>query len=245
MRAVSDTSVCGRSDSTRRTLRRRPVTPDADPKQLAMLAVDPPTAALMLKSYVSLSPGDWIIQNAGNSGVGRSVAAFAREWGLRLISVVRRESLIDELKGQANEIVLMEGRDLAARVAEATGKSPVRLGLDALAGEAGFSLATTLAPDATMVVYAGLSAKPSSINPLNIILRGLIIKGFWLGHPNFNGTRAYHEALRESARLVADGKLMVPVAAVYPIDRLAEAIAHAQNGGKCCLIRVPGRTAPD
>ncbi|MBV9564250.1 MAG: zinc-dependent alcohol dehydrogenase family protein, partial [Bradyrhizobium sp.] len=126
------------------------VAPDADPKQLSMLAINPPTAALMLKSYVKLSPGDWIIQNAGNSGVGRAISAFSREWGLRLISVVRRESLVEQLKGEAHEIVLMEGRDLAARVAEATGKAPIRLGLDALAGDAGFSLAMTLAANATM-----------------------------------------------------------------------------------------------
>lgn len=206
--------------------------PDGDPQQLSMLAVNPPTAALMLKSYVSLSPGDWIIQNTGNSGVGRAVAAFAREWGLRLISVVRRESLIDELKDLGSEIVLTDGRDLAARVAAATGKAPVKLALDALAGEGGFSLATTLAPDATMVVYAALSGKPSSINPLNVIFRGLTIRGFWLGHPGFKDTPAYHEALRDSAGLVASGKLRVPVAATYRIDRVEEAIAHAQAGGK-------------
>jgi mitochondrial enoyl-[acyl-carrier protein] reductase / trans-2-enoyl-CoA reductase len=211
------------------------VAPDADPKQLSMLAINPPTAALMLKSYVSLSPGDWIVQNAGNSGVGRAVAAFAREWGLRLISVVRRESLIDELNAEGGEVVLMEGRDLASRVADVTGKSPVRLGLDALAGEAGFSLAATLASDATLVVYAALSGKPLSINPLNVIFRGLTVRGFWLGHPAFGNTPAYHEALVDSARLVASGKLRAPIAATYPIDRFAEAIAHAQVGGKVLL----------
>jgi NADPH:quinone reductase-like Zn-dependent oxidoreductase len=131
-----------------------------------MLAINPPTAALMLRSYVSLSPGDWIIQNAGNSGVGRAVSAFARERDLRLISVVRRESLIEELKGNGHEIVLMEGRDLAARVAEATAKAPIRLGLDPLAGDAGFSLAMTLAPNAVLVKWLfarSLRNKPKRI----------------------------------------------------------------------------------
>ncbi len=128
--------------------------------------------------------------------------------------------------------MLTEGRDLAARVVAATGNASVKLGLDALAGEGGFSLATTLAPDATMVVYAALSGKPSSINPLNVIFRGLTIKGFWLGHSSFKDTPAYREALRDSAGLVASGKLRVPVAATYPIHRAEEAIAHAQAGGK-------------
>jgi len=52
--------------------------PDADPQQLAMLAINPPTAALLLSEYVTLKPGEWVVQNAANSGVGRWVIAFAK-----------------------------------------------------------------------------------------------------------------------------------------------------------------------
>ena len=52
--------------------------PDADPRQLAMLAINPPTAALLLSEYVDLKPGDWVVQNSANSGVGRWVIAFVR-----------------------------------------------------------------------------------------------------------------------------------------------------------------------
>src|SRR3984893_3840213 len=44
---------------------------DADPRQLAMLAINPPTAALLLSEYVDLKPGEWVVQNSANSGVGR------------------------------------------------------------------------------------------------------------------------------------------------------------------------------
>jgi hypothetical protein len=74
-----------------------PLPQGADPQQLSMLAINPPTGALLLSEYVKLSPGDWVIQNAGNSGVGRSVIAFAKDRGLRTVSLVRRPELIDEL----------------------------------------------------------------------------------------------------------------------------------------------------
>jgi NADPH:quinone reductase-like Zn-dependent oxidoreductase len=45
--------------------------PDADSQQLAMLAINPPIAALLLSEYVNLKPGDWVVQNSANSGVGR------------------------------------------------------------------------------------------------------------------------------------------------------------------------------
>ena len=63
-----------------------PLPQNADPQQLSMLSINPPTAALLLSEYVELKPGDWVIQNAGNSGVGRSVIAFAKDRGLRTVS---------------------------------------------------------------------------------------------------------------------------------------------------------------
>jgi len=54
--------------------------PDADPQQLAMLGINPPTAALLLSEYVDLKPGEWVVQNAANSGVGQWVIAFAKTW---------------------------------------------------------------------------------------------------------------------------------------------------------------------
>jgi NADPH-dependent curcumin reductase CurA len=53
-------------------------------QQLAMLAINPPTAALLLSEYVDLKPGEWVLQNAANSGVGRWVIAFAKTRGLSL-----------------------------------------------------------------------------------------------------------------------------------------------------------------
>ena len=68
--------------------------PDADPQQLAMLAINPPTAALLLSEYVDLKPGEWVVQNAANSGVGRWVIAFAKTRGLKTVNIVRRPELV-------------------------------------------------------------------------------------------------------------------------------------------------------
>jgi NADPH:quinone reductase-like Zn-dependent oxidoreductase len=52
--------------------------PEAEPQQLAMLGIKPPTASLLLDEASDLKPGDWIVQNAANSGVGRSLIAIAK-----------------------------------------------------------------------------------------------------------------------------------------------------------------------
>src|SRR5258708_24925933 len=79
--------------------------PDADARQLAMLAINPPTAALLLSEYVNLKPGEWVVQNAANSGVGRWVIAFAKKRGLKTVNIVRRPELVPALAAMAEDHV--------------------------------------------------------------------------------------------------------------------------------------------
>ena len=56
-----------------------------------MMTINPPTAALLLSEFVSLEPGEWVIQNAANSAVGLYLVQLARHRGFRTVNVVRRE----------------------------------------------------------------------------------------------------------------------------------------------------------
>ena len=55
--------------------------PEAEPQQLAILGINPPTASLLLDEASDLKPGDWVVQNAANSGVGRSLIANRQSAG--------------------------------------------------------------------------------------------------------------------------------------------------------------------
>ncbi len=145
-----------------------PLPQGADPQQLSMLGINPPTGALLLSEYVQLKPGDWVIQNAGNSGVGRSVIAFAKERGLRTASLVRRQELIDELLAAGGDIVLVDGAEISARVAQATGHAQLALALDGVGGEAMLSLSGSLTPGGTLVVYSAVSRKPGLASVVNV-----------------------------------------------------------------------------
>src|SRR5258708_19177983 len=63
--------------------------PEAEPQQLAILGINPPTASLLLDEASDLKPGDWIVQNAANSGVGRSLIANAKPRALKPLTRVR------------------------------------------------------------------------------------------------------------------------------------------------------------
>ncbi|HEX2681019.1 MAG TPA: zinc-dependent alcohol dehydrogenase family protein [Candidatus Dormibacteraeota bacterium] len=204
----------------------------ADPQQLSMLSINPPTAALLLSEYVDLKPGDWVLQNAGNSGVGRSVIAIAKSRGLLTISLVRRPELVDELTERGADVVLVDGPDIAARVAKASDNAKIRLAIDGIAGESTASLSKCLEPGGTVVLYSFTSGKPGLANGVDLVFRNVTLRGFWLYSPQFLGSAKVVQAIKLGAQLVAEGKLAVPIAATYSLRSAAAALAHAQKGGK-------------
>ncbi len=207
--------------------------PDADLDQLAMLGVNPPTAWLMLHDFVQPKEGDWVIQNAGNSGVGQCVIQFGKRLGLRTISVVRRADQIAALQALGADVVLVDGPDLAARVVDATGGARPRLGIDAVAGDATCRLGNALGDGGTLVNYGLLSGKPCEVDASDAVFRDIALRGFWLARW-FAGTplALQHSLYQQLGGLLADGTLHVEVEQVYPLAQVREALAHAGRPGR-------------
>src|SRR5207244_471734 len=132
--------------------------PEADPHQLAMLGINPPTAALLLNESIDLRPVDWV------------------------------------------------------------------------AGKAAATIAGVLSQSGTLGVYALMSGEPVTVAPLDLIAKRVVVKGFFLNHPDVE--LKIPGALRETAPLVASGAIRVPLAATYPLTAFREAVAHVQRGGK-------------
>ena len=211
--------------------------PDGDRLQLAQLGSNPPTAALILSEYADLKPGDWVVQNAGNSGVGRSLSAIAKLRGIRTISLVRRPELIDELKAAGADVVLMDDPAAIEEAMRIIGKGSIRLAVDSVGGDATATLVQLLSDRGVLVSYAAATGRPMAINTLYLIGKHLTVKGFFLG--DFDHLSKILPAQIEAAPLVASGALRVPVAAVYPMSKIKEAVTHLLKGGKV-LIDIAG-----
>ncbi len=206
---------------------------DADPLQLAMLKVNPATACLMLRDYVTLAAGDWLIQDAANSAVGNHVIRLAGAQGVRTVNVVRRESLEARLEAIGADVVVVDGDGLAERVRERTGGAEIRLAIDAVAGEACDRLAGCLAEGGTIVNYGLLSGRPCAVSPHHTVFRGITLTGFWLvkalGRMGQDEVGALYADL---ARRVAEGALRVEIEATYGIEDIKAALAHAGREGR-------------
>jgi trans-2-enoyl-CoA reductase len=210
----------------------------ADVLQMAMLKVNPATAALMLERYVPLRPGDWLIQDAANSGVGTNLIRLARARGMRTVNVVRRPSLEAPLQAIGADVVVVDGDDLAERV-RAAGTGPIRLAIDAVGGEAVMRLADCLAEGGTVVNYGLLSGRPCMLGAHQTIFKSITLTGFWLQKALTSMPRADLEKLYGNlAARVVDGTLEVPVEATYPIEQIEKALEHAGREGRSGKILV-------
>jgi NADPH:quinone reductase-like Zn-dependent oxidoreductase len=210
-----------------------PLPAGIDLKQAAMVRINPPTAQLMLSDFVDLKAGDWVIQNVANSAVGRLLIVLAKQRGLRTVNVVRRAELAGELKALGADCVLVDGDDLSHRAGEATDNAKIMLGVEAIGGAATGRLAECMATDGTLVHYGSMSGEDPEVGRSNFIYRGVRLTGFMLGR--FLARRSPQEIREIYADLgqqVMAGKLSAPVDTVYPIDKIKEALAHADKGGR-------------
>ena len=213
---------------------------DADVQQLSMLKVNPATAMFMLERYVNLKPGDWVIQNAANSAVGRYIIQLAKTKGVKTLNVVRRTELVEELRKIGADVVLLDGDDLAKRVRSEVGDANIPLAIDAVAGEGTLSLGGALSEGGTVVNYGLLSGKPCQLTPELVVFQGITLTGFWLA--KLLGTMKPDELQKlyaELASQITNGNLYTPVESAYRLDQLSDALKHAyqtERNGKVLLM---------
>jgi len=210
-----------------------------EPVHAAMLKINPMTAWRLLHDYVDLRKGDWLIQNAANSAAGRAVIQIAHELGYKTVNVVRRAELIDELRTEGGDLVLVDGENLRDEVKDATSGAPIRLGLNAVGGESALRLANCLAPGSTLVTFGAMSLQPLKIPNGLLIFKDLRFRGIWINKWYDNATKEQRmEAFRPLLEMAKRGLLKTKVEKAYPLSEAKVAVAHAaqgKRGGKIIL----------
>ncbi|MFF5233516.1 zinc-dependent alcohol dehydrogenase family protein [Dactylosporangium sp. NPDC000521] len=205
-----------------------PIREDGDPLQLAMLAINPATAHLLLHRFTELADGDWVGLDAANSAVGLCVNTLARRRGLKTLNIVRREAAARTVRDAGGDRVIVAGEDLPAQIAGALDGAELGLALDATAGPVVADLAAALRFRGVIVTYAFVTDAPQAVRAHDLIFNEVTHTGFWLLNWLRHAPRTEIEqtycALND---IVANGELTVPVEATYRLDEYREAIEHA------------------
>jgi mitochondrial enoyl-[acyl-carrier protein] reductase / trans-2-enoyl-CoA reductase len=208
------------------------VVPDGiEPVQAAMLKINPLTAWRLLHDYVHLEKGDWLIQNAANSAAGRDVIQIAHELGYKTVNVVRRAELIQELRAEGADVVLVDGDNLREEVKNETGGASIHLGLNSVGGDSALRLANCLAPGATLVSFGAMSLQPLKIPTGLLIFKDLRFRGIWINKWYDNATPPERmQTFQPLFDMARRGLLKTKVEKAYPLSEVKAAVAHAAQG---------------
>src|SRR5436305_6866701 len=141
--------------------------PEADPRQLAMLGINSPTAALLLNESIDLRPGDWVAQNAANSGVGRSLIAVATARGLKTLNFVRRPELVPELQAAGGDLVIVDQSGALDKIRATIGDARVPLGIDGVEGKASANICGVLSKTGTRGVHGMICHETRTIDHID------------------------------------------------------------------------------
>ncbi|PYK31382.1 MAG: hypothetical protein DME57_03950 [Verrucomicrobia bacterium] len=195
-----------------------------------MLKINPLTAWRLLHGYVDLAPGDWVIQNAANSGAGRAVIEIAHELGFKTVNVVRRAELIDELRAAGGDVVLVDNEKLRDEVKAATNGAQIGLGLNSVGGDSALRIANCLAFGGTLVSFGAMSLQPLKIPTGLLIFKDLRFRGIWINKWYDEATpQERMAAFNPIFEMAKRGLLKTPVEKIYSIDEAKAAVEHAMR----------------
>ena len=160
-----------------------------------------------------------------------AVIQIAHDLGYKTINVVRREELIEELRTEGGDVVLVDGEILRDEVKSVTGGAPIRLGLNAVGGDSALRLANTLAPESTMVTFGAMSLQPLKIPNGLLIFKDLRFRGIWINKWYNNATMQERmDTFRPLFEMAKRGLLKTKVEKSYPMGEMKTAVAHAAQG---------------
>ncbi|XP_040546107.1 enoyl-[acyl-carrier-protein] reductase, mitochondrial isoform X1 [Gallus gallus] len=201
----------------------------------ATLSVNPCTAFRMLSDFESLAPGDSVIQNAANSGVGQAVIQIAKAMGIRTINVVRDRpdlpQLVERLLALGADHVVTEDALRKPEMKEIFKSIPKpRLALNCVGGRSTTEMLRHLQPKGTMVTYGGMAKQPVTVPVSAFIFRDVRLRGFWMTQWKKDHDKQSMASMVDTlCQMVQKGQLSAPACTAVPLEDFREALAASMQ----------------
>lgn len=202
-----------------------------DLSSAATVSVNGCTAYQLVNNYIDWNPNgnEWIVQNAGTSGVSKIVTQIAKAKGIKTLSVIRdREGFesvakkLEEKYGATKVISETESNDKSFNKQDLPKilgpDARVRLALNSVGGKSSASIARKLEKDALMLTYGGMSKQPVTLPTSLHIFKGLTSKGFWVTENNKRNPEEKVENIKDFIKLYTEGKIVSPKDDLCPLE---------------------------
>ena len=208
--------------------------PDAIADETAAQLIAMPLSALMLLEFLQVERGRWIVQNAANGAVGKTLAMLAAARGIRVLSLVRRDAGVDELAAIGVDNVVSTATPGWMDAAKALlGDALASAAVDSVSGQASAELVALLGENGMLVSFGAMSGEPMQVPSGDAIFRGVTMKGFWGSRVSRDMSAADKRRLvGELIQRALDGELRLPVDAIHDLADAANAAAASLQPGR-------------
>lgn len=157
-----------------------PLLPWVGDDEAASAIVNPLTAHALVQ-LARKQGHEGVVQTAGASALGRMLVRLCKREGLPLVSLVRREEQARALRELgATHVVNSSAADWREALRAHAREVKASVAFEAVAGELTGEVADAMPHGSTIVVYGGLSESPCTVDPRELIFRGIHVQGFWL-----------------------------------------------------------------
>ena len=220
-----------------------PVPDDLPDEQIASFLINPASAILMLRHVLAIPRGEWLLQSAAGSELGRMIIRLAKHDGIRTVNVVRRRAAVADLERLgADAVVVSTEGPIDEQVRRIVGPQGVKYAIDPVVGETGTQVYQALGDEGHMLVYGSLTGEPIRVgaDPRLILAGHRILEVFWLGYwlPRLDET-GRGQLVQDIVTLMREGPLVTAVGQKFALDEIGTAVSHAEapaRQGKVLLV---------
>ncbi len=205
--------------------------PEALPDEIAAQLVAMPVSAMMALNKLKPGANEWIIVNAANGAVGKTIAQIAVSRGIRVACLVTRAAAKQDLENcGASDIFITTDSNWRDSLADAIGNDRVAGGIDMIGGTLAGEMLHLISAGGLLLSFGNMSNKPMQVEPADLIYKEITIKGFW-GTKESERTSAdeMRTMVSELIQLGLSNQLKLPVAEIFPLNRIAEAVAASDQ----------------
>jgi NADPH:quinone reductase-like Zn-dependent oxidoreductase len=219
--------------------------PDSAPDEVAAQMLCNPITALMLRraaqEHFSVGFDAVVLNNAAASSVGRLFTAMAEHHRIATISIVRSEQRAQQLRDRFPTVPVVSTSDpgWVERVRAAAAGRPIPVALDPVGGVAAGDLLSALTPGGTLIIYGDLTQEPIPLRAATVLHSALAIRGLTINRWLTAVSPEQRASDVASAVTITTGLPQhFDVAAVYPLDRIADAVRDVTQPGKVGTVIV-------
>lgn len=219
-----------------------PVPDEVSDESACQFFVNPVTVYGMLKE-LNIPKGEYLLQTAAGSTLGRQVIALCHHFGIKTINVVRRPEQAEELKDtllkEGDAVIVSTEEDVGKRTMEVTNGAGAYGCIECVGGDLFASAAAGVRAGGIILLYGAMSGLTITVGIPDVLFRGVDVKGFWVSAWLDRKSAGEKKEVLSAVMDLMAKKVIEPYSGEkYKLEDVVEAIGKATStarGGKVML----------